>query len=68
MSNSFSQGAVSIDAHHHFNPTFMDNESNPWSVQMALAEPDRNGIASAIASLGPDAQTVRTPRASTGLE
>ena len=53
MSNNSSQGAVSIDVHHHFNPTFKDNESNPWSVRMALDELDRNGIASAIASLGP---------------
>ena len=53
MSNSFSQRAVSIDVHHHFNPTFKDNESNPWPVQMALDELDRNGIASAIAWLGP---------------
>jgi hypothetical protein len=53
MSNSFPQRAVSIDVHHHFNPTFKDNESNPWPVQMALDELDRNGIASAIAWLGP---------------
>jgi hypothetical protein len=53
MSNSSSRGAVSIDKHHHFNQTFKDNEGNPWPVQMALDELDRNGIASAIASLGP---------------
>ncbi len=46
-------GSISIDVHHHFNPTSRDNEGNPWSVQMALDELDRNGIASAIASLGP---------------
>ena len=44
---------ISIDVHHHFNPAFKDNEGNPWSVQMALDELDRSGIATAIASLGP---------------
>jgi predicted TIM-barrel fold metal-dependent hydrolase len=48
-----SRAAVSIDVHHHFNPTLKDNDGNPWSVQMALEELDRNSIASAIASLGP---------------
>ena len=48
-----SRAAVSIDVHHHFNPSLKDNEGNPWSVQMALDELDRNGIATAIASLGP---------------
>ena len=46
-------GAPSIDVHHHFNPTGKDNEGNPWSVQMAVDELGRNGIASAVASLGP---------------
>ena len=46
-------GHPSIDVHHHFNPTGKDNEGNPWSVQMAVDELDRNGIGSAIASLGP---------------
>ena len=48
-----SRPAVSIDVHHHFNPGLKDNEGNPWSVRMALDELDRNGIATAIASLGP---------------
>ena len=43
----------SVDIHHHFNPSMVDNEGNPWSVQMSLDELDRNGIASAVASLGP---------------
>jgi 6-methylsalicylate decarboxylase len=42
-----------IDVHHHFNPTFRDNEGNPWSIEMALAELDQNGITAAIASMGP---------------
>ena len=46
-------GAVSIDIHHHFNPTFKDNEGNAWSIGMALEELDRNGIATAVASMGP---------------
>lgn len=45
--------AVSIDVHQHFNPTLRDNEGNPWSVQMALDEMDRNRVSCAIASLGP---------------
>jgi hypothetical protein len=53
MSNSFSQRAVSIDVHHHFYPTFKDNESKARSDQMALDELDRTGIPSAIAWLGP---------------
>ena len=35
------RAAVSIDVHHHFNPTLKDNEGNPWSVQMALDEMDQ---------------------------
>jgi 6-methylsalicylate decarboxylase len=50
---SSSRAAVSIDVHHHFNPTLKDNEGNPWSVQMALDELDQNGVSAAIASLGP---------------
>ncbi len=45
--------SVVIDVHHHFNPTFKDNEGNPWSVAMALEELDRNNVTTAIASLGP---------------
>jgi predicted TIM-barrel fold metal-dependent hydrolase len=42
-----------IDVHHHFYPSLLDNEGNPWSVQMSLEEMDRNAIASAIAYLSP---------------
>ena len=61
---SASHRAVSIDVHHHFNPTLKDNEGNPWSVQMALEELDRNSISSAIASLGPvdDSGSDQRPR------
>jgi hypothetical protein len=60
MSNNSSQGAVSIDVHHHFNPTFKDNESNPWSVRMALDELDRNGIASRSRRLVPSTAQIAT--------
>ena len=57
-------GKVSIDVHHHFNPTLQDNEGNPWSVQMALEELDKSCIGTAIASLGPvnDAGSPERPR------
>src|ERR1700737_3903320 len=61
---SSSRAAVSIDVHHHFNPTLKDNEGNPWSVQMALDELDQNGVSAAIASLGPvnDSSSSERPR------
>jgi 6-methylsalicylate decarboxylase len=54
---------VSIDVHHHFNPTGKDNEGNPWSVQMALDELCCQGVSTAIASLGPvnDASSKERP-------
>ena len=61
---SSSRAAVSIDVHHHFNPTLKDNEGNPWSVQMALDELDQHGVSAAIASLGPvnDSSSHQRPR------
>jgi predicted TIM-barrel fold metal-dependent hydrolase len=58
------QAIATIDVHHHFNPTLKDNEGNPWSVQMAIEEMDRNFISTAIASLGPvnDAGSKERPR------
>ncbi|MDB5608077.1 MAG: putative metal-dependent hydrolase, TIM-barrel fold [Bradyrhizobium sp.] len=44
---------VSIDVHHHFNPTLRDNGGNPWSIEMALDELDANNVGTAIASLVP---------------
>lgn len=46
-------GSVTIDIHHHFNPSSKDNDGNFWSIEMALDQMDQNGIATAIASLGP---------------
>jgi predicted TIM-barrel fold metal-dependent hydrolase len=59
-----SPAAVSIDVHHHFNPTLKDNEGYPWSVQMALDELDQHGVSTAIASLGPvnDSRSRERPR------
>ena len=42
-----------IDVHHHFNPTLRTNNGKPWSVAMSLDAMDRNGIARAVASIGP---------------
>ena len=53
LADSAPRAAVSIDVHHHFNPTLEDNEGNPWSLSLALDEMDRNGVDTAIASLGP---------------
>ncbi len=55
---------VSIDVHHHFNPTSKDNEGNPWSIRMAVDEMDQNAVATAIASLGPvnDAGSAERPK------
>ena len=46
-------GVVSIDIHHHFYPTGVDNGGNRWSIDMTMAALDDHQVAVAIASLPP---------------
>ncbi len=42
-----------IDVHHHFEPTARNAGGTRWSIEMALGEMDRNGVATAIGYGGP---------------